>query len=733
MKIVSKKLLIVGLSVLMLLTPVLSACSSKAGTTPTAPAGYKEQPVPLPEGVKTAYTLQMDKDGSLWLVGKDASGQTVGAWQLQADDTWTLKLDLKELLSLGDSSHLVSASFTPEGKLLIGKRDGDDPAAKASYHLVSLDGQVEDSPESAPTEDDSASSLEAEVSSGTVQSSSSAPESEFVDYKGNRVVLVPNPNGDSGLVYEPRTYDGKTGNLADNDPELEAALKKVLGEHASSGITHPFLAQNPLNPDELLLYTSQGVYYYKSGEFAHLVIARDSALNNPDFIPGFCLAKDDSMIYVGGSNLHGDMTFKLYRYVPNDGTGSDAPKKTIRIYALTDNAAVRQAIALYREANPTVNVELEVGLTGKDATTANDALHTLNTKILAGEGPDIILLDGMPIDAYKTQGLLADLSELYAELTASGNYFDNILGAYTDESGTYALPARFAFPALFAKSATADGVDSLAALVAAAKARAAAEPGGAVFSNANQKRYLYTASYPAIFGNGKQLDEAALREFLEQTKALKEASDTGVVVTTLGGPGGGSDEDGNGSENGFTLVGNPGMLSLGNALSPSEFGMIELVRAITGEDLTYKPLSFGGTKTFEPGTVMGVNAKSKDIDAAKDFLRFMLSEGIQGTDQGTGLPVSSAAFAAALEQSKELGTDFVDERGKAHDYSNDTFVKPTVDDYVALIKSLDTAISDDLVVRDIIFSQLQAYLNGTASLDDTVKNISQKLNLYLAE
>ena len=59
---------------------------------------------------------------------------------------------------------------------------------------------------------------------------------------------------------------------------------------------------------------------------------------------------------------------------------------------------LRQAISVYQKQNPDVYVDLEIGMSGEDSVTASDALRTLNTDIMAGKGPDILILDGMPVD-----------------------------------------------------------------------------------------------------------------------------------------------------------------------------------------------------------------------------------------------------------------------------------------------------------------------------------------------
>ena len=46
-----------------------------------------------------------------------------------------------------------------------------------------------------------------------------------------------------------------------------------------------------------------------------------------------------------------------------------------------------------------VYVRYEVGMDGEDGVTKEDAIRKLNTRILAGDGPDVIILDGLPVDS----------------------------------------------------------------------------------------------------------------------------------------------------------------------------------------------------------------------------------------------------------------------------------------------------------------------------------------------
>ena len=77
----------------------------------------------------------------------------------------------------------------------------------------------------------------------------------------------------------------------------------------------------------------------------------------------------------------------------------------LTIYMLNDNQNVRDAIACYAAAAPDVEINIEVGVPDYD-TTVSDALKKLNTRLLAGNGPDLILMDYIRSESYMQSGQL---------------------------------------------------------------------------------------------------------------------------------------------------------------------------------------------------------------------------------------------------------------------------------------------------------------------------------------
>lgn len=76
---------------------------------------------------------------------------------------------------------------------------------------------------------------------------------------------------------------------------------------------------------------------------------------------------------------------ELVRYAFDPDIPS-VPEKELTVYSLYDNYQMRTAITEFREENPDVYVDYETAMTGDDAMTVSDAIKTLNTNIMAGEG-----------------------------------------------------------------------------------------------------------------------------------------------------------------------------------------------------------------------------------------------------------------------------------------------------------------------------------------------------------
>jgi len=144
-----------------------------------------------------------------------------------------------------------------------------------------------------------------------------------------------------------------------------------------------------------------------------------------------------SVFSIGGGSFVVDLlinmqTNRLYKYVW-DANATTAPEKTLSVWSLEENAFVRAAIAELRKKNPDSYITYEVAMGGNNAVSASDAIKTLNTRLLSGSGPDIIILDGCPAASYADRGMLADLSTL----VDTGDVYQNLIAPYITDGKIY--------------------------------------------------------------------------------------------------------------------------------------------------------------------------------------------------------------------------------------------------------------------------------------------------------
>ena len=84
-----------------------------------------------------------------------------------------------------------------------------------------------------------------------------------------------------------------------------------------------------------------------------------------------------------------------------------------------------------------MRVNFEVGTSG--GASAEDALRTLNTELVAGKGPDVLILDGMPLQSFIDKGVLAELSQV---ISADG-LIPQVVDPMRTDGKLYAVPTRF--------------------------------------------------------------------------------------------------------------------------------------------------------------------------------------------------------------------------------------------------------------------------------------------------
>lgn len=488
----------------------------------------------------------------------------------------------------------------------------------------------------------------------------------------------------------------------------------------------PYSAQAAMGTDGSICYADRtGIYRQAQGGSLReqVVDGTGTALSlSSNYISQLCCAPDGSYLAIVSD---GSMQTKLYRYF-FDPTLS-APANTLEVWSLEENATVRAAIQTFTQQNPDCAVEYEVALQEGAGLTKDDALRTLNTELLAGEGPDLLILDGADLESFSGSGLLLDLSGM----VDTGSLYDFVTDRYTDADGKlFTLPARFTVPVMHGAAGTLDGVSTLDD-VAALVQQYAPRPAEASWAPLDESQryalgfdsvdslvqFALQTSQPALF-TADGLDEAKLRDLMAFLQTVGEdynMADYPEQDTMSGTAGnfGGLD----------TIVWYAGMseyaqtsravFGYGSMTTPSWLGATDSELRASGQTILQPGLCQG---VYLPSCFAAVSANSDQTDYAGAFLKALFSDEVQGSFQEDGMPVTKAGMQISLDRNMPAMQD--------NGYTGG---------FEELLAQLSTPVVVDEALQDSLIAHTKALLSGSETMDQAVEGVVGDLSLRFAE
>lgn len=442
---------------------------------------------------------------------------------------------------------------------------------------------------------------------------------------------------------------------------------------------------------------------------------------------------------------------KIVRFV-YDGEVSSVPDDKITVFSLHDDDLVRQAIIAYQTQYPEMFVEYQIGM-DEGGVTREDALKKLNTQLLDGSGPDIIMMDGMDIDTYVEKGVLRELSDIVEEIDGQEGLYRNLIEGLALDGAMYVVPAKFYLPVLYGNGGYVNDVDDYTSMAEAVERARQAYPDtnllGICSAGGIMRRFVPVCA-PSWKDDKERLDQAKIREFLEQSKRIYDMQMNGTpqeeilsYQRQLIGEDGKSTEEGK-----YFLIARDSCYMMQE--SPMVYG--EIVDAYTYrstlsiprvqgmEGTVISPLNGQSSGVYHPASLVGISAAAKNPDAAAEFVRVMLGSDVQKTLQ-FGFPVNKTALPAqfAYEES-DLGEDggqfYVSSStkdGRGYEYTIYPVEQDGIDRLESWIAGLDTPYLSDAVLEEAVYKEGAAYLEGRQDIDTAVKAVADSVEIYLYE
>lgn len=718
---------------------------------------YLEEEVPLPK--EAVYLLDMVRgtDGGIRSAGITADGG-IGVWNSEDGKNWTTSWILSKEDLNSEEINLISVSPSGAAFCVTNESSKENPSNPA-YWFIDESG----------TAANFSFTLE---NSGFdfgdhIYRADFSEKGKLILYFYNGTICEADPktgtlgkniNQDQALAYgffclgekvflmtEAKTffYDLDQKEIGNVDEILETKLKSYISEGVGYSASSPFVLSE--GKDGHLFFASpEGIYSYLPGGtvMEQLVNGELSTLSDPSKgLVSLCSMEDGSFYFLC---LENDGMPKLYHYVYSADTPT-SPETELKLYTLTENDHLQQLAVAFQKDHPDVYVNIQIGRSGSDAVTDSDALRMLSTDIMAGKGPDILILDELPIASYAEKGLLADVSDIVEKIQSSEGFLSSMGNAFQDETGAvYGIPARFAIPMVFGEKELVEKATDLDSLVSAVEEVQTSFPDYESALGIMPPEFLAEALYDVCSAGWMkedgsidqtevetfyssllamyQSDEEYRKEnqdwFNAQKDSLEELRSYGLLGTLAG--------------SGISVVSKKTAIGFGKIRSLYQYAELHSVENYSEK---YKKALLNGqaSNVFVPMEIYGINSKSTVPETAREFLTYAVSSANQSSAY-EDFPTNKKAFEELLAVKTEFYASSSAGSGEDMIELNIQFPDDqSLEQLRTMIESLTTPAFINSVVKEAVIQNVDFCLEGHITPQQAAQDAMQKVNLYLSE
>ncbi len=442
---------------------------------------------------------------------------------------------------------------------------------------------------------------------------------------------------------------------------------------------------------------------------------------------------------------HASVRLVFLKKVP----ASTVPQKTKLTFATQSlNYQARSAIVEFNRKNTEYRIELRDYSEYNTEEDYSAGLTKLTTEIMAGNVPDILDLNGLPIDKLASRGLLLDLYPLLDADPELGRdaIFPSVLRALEQNGKLYRTASGFQISTVVGAASVVG--DRPGWTMDQFKKALASMPEGCVPFNQYTTRgeildqMLRMAMGELIdWDTGKcSFDSPVFRDILEFSAGFPESFDWENYEYT-------EDDD------------EPNRIAAGRQMLMQvyldDFNTLQMYNAMFGGEATFigYPVSEGVGSALSPNEGgYAISSSCAAPEAAWQFVRKSFTKEYQ-TQYGWGFPSNRAAFDERLkdamtpEYQKDMNGNFIlDENGEKIEISRGGWgwgsltvefyaLKQDEADQIMEIINTATRVQDqsDNELMEIITQDTAPYFAGQKSLNDVVKQLQSKMNIYINE
>ena len=444
-------------------------------------------------------------------------------------------------------------------------------------------------------------------------------------------------------------------------------------------------------------------------------------------------------------------------YAVNDGTVKVVEKQEITLWSLRYGPFVEQAVDTFNNISNSITVKYEYGVSDDNGVTIKDAVNALNTELLAGKGPDVILTDGLNINSYIDNGAFLDLAELETEIQNKySNCLNRVMDTYRMGDKVYAIPARMTFQAVIEPDDISGSLNYISDFQDYIDNSEVPKVGNDL--GIYDWTILFEDFYPQYlndFIKDEKFDTETFKTFLEELHTLWKTLESRTSQESFDKWESDKIEwEGRERQFSWRFVPLVDYEYSGQSIAVGSIEATETIKAAYGyridkddgthyikDDHTFRALVHNGNTLYTPIETFAINSNTEKADAAKTFIMKQFDKELQFLYVGDpyytmGLPVNLDDWEYEEYVLTEGGKYVSGSPGTYGGYATGYDSMLEDDDLIKcfeILKGLDTPVNDDIQVRNIIEEGIDDYMNDKKSLDDTVKDIDNQLGIYFSE
>lgn len=439
----------------------------------------------------------------------------------------------------------------------------------------------------------------------------------------------------------------------------------------------------------------------------------------------------DGTILAGFADTEAWVSYKKYVY---DETAPSIPENQVTIFSLKDNATLKEAVNIYAAEHPEVEVIFNIATKDNESMSTTDMIRTLNTQLLTGQGADIIVLDGLPIDAYMEKGILVDLNEYMEKEVHDESLLSNIIDSYAKENKQYAVPLRFSIPVIMGEKDVVEQINSLEDIAAYQKAH----PERQLLTKQTAEELMqdfFSFSKIGWFNEKGEIDRNKVKGFLEAVKSL--ASDESKVYNLKSEATNSSQFTDQTTESADYLYKRSDLMVTGinTPISIQYLGYIESQR----EGSVVKQWgNTSGQSFYMPNSIVGINSASEHKEVAAEILKVALSKQGQIDMSLNHLPINREVLQYNVRGNNKASYGDVeftlpDEKGNALEIASEWGYFDLVLEVEKMCKAANTSGDYDESLYQILYDAAKDYLSGKGDLDRAVEQFATNAKVYFSE